>query len=132
MCIVFDVVVLSTMHVAVVLTPNRQSRETNQVYHHGTGHRPISTNRVPPVQGSFRQCSGCKSVCCCTTRCQKEHWPEHQVLCKAIKELTQSKEHCTKKGLGDSTDMSVFISHINPKQQFHVAKLVGRKCSLEC
>ena len=28
--------------------------------------------------------------------------------------------------------MSVFISHINPKQQFHVAKLVGRKCSVEC
>ena len=47
--IVFDVVVLSTMHVAVMLTPNRQSRETNQVYHHETGRRPISTNRVPPV-----------------------------------------------------------------------------------
>ena len=54
------------------------------------------------------------------------------MLCEAIKELAQSKEQCTKKGLGDSTDMSVSISHINPKQQFHVAKLVGRKCSVEC
>ena len=53
------------------------------------------------------------------------------MLCKAIQELTQN-EQCTGKGLGDSAHEAVFISHINPKEQVQVARLVGRKCSVEC
>jgi hypothetical protein len=36
------------------------------------------------------------------------------------------------KGLGDGCDSSVFVSHITPKQQAAVARLVGRKCSVNC
>ena len=53
------------------------------------------------------------------------------MLCKAIQELTQN-EQCTGKGLGDSADEAVFISHINAKEQVRVARLVGRKCSVKC
>ena len=49
------------------------------------------------------------------------------MLCKAIQELSQ-KEQCTGNGLGDNADDVVFISHINPKKQVHVARLVERKC----
>ena len=36
------------------------------------------------------------------------------------------------KGLGDSCDPSVFVSHITPKQQAAVARFVERKCSVNC
>lgn len=65
----------------------------------------------------------------CSTGCQKRHWNEHQVLCKAIQGLPKPRgEHV--KGLGDGCDPSVFVSHITPKQRIAVARLVGKKCSV--
>ena len=67
----------------------------------------------------------------CSTECQKRHWNDHQSLCKAIQGLPKPRgEHV--KGLGDGCDSSVFVSHITPKQQAAVARLVGRKCSVNC
>ena len=63
--------------------------------------------------------------------CQKNHRPRHKVLCRAIKELSERTQN-TEKGLGDAQDMGVFSSHMTPKQQDYVAKLVGRKCSVQC
>ena len=57
--------------------------------------------------------------------------PRHKVLCKAIKELSERTQN-TEKSLGDAQDMSVFSSHMTPKQQDYVAKLGGRKCSVQC
>ena len=73
----------------------------------------------------LRRCSSCQSVLYCSVDCQKNHRPRHKVLCKAIKELSE-RTHNTEKGLGDAQDMSVFSSHMTPKQQDYVAKLVGR------
>jgi len=53
------------------------------------------------------------------------------VLCKAIKELSERGAH-KGKGLGDTQDENVYASHITPRQQEHIAKLVGRKCSVQC
>ena len=36
------------------------------------------------------------------------------------------------KGLGDTQDENVYTSHITPRQQERIAKLVGRKCSVQC
>ena len=75
--------------------------------------------------------SACKLVYYCSTGCHKRHWNEHQVLCKAIQNLPKPQgEHI--KGLGDGYDSSVFISHITPKHHLAVARLVGRKCSVNC
>ena len=41
-----DVVALSIMHGGAALDLNRETRETDQVYHHGTGRRPVRINRV--------------------------------------------------------------------------------------
>ena len=73
---------------------------------------------------NFKRCSACKLVYYCSTECQKRHWNDHQSLCKAIQGLPKPQgEHV--KGLGDGCDSSVFVSHITPKQQAAVARLVG-------
>ncbi|CAH3139736.1 unnamed protein product, partial [Porites lobata] len=77
------------------------------------------------------QCSGCQSVRYCSVRCQKAHWPKHKVLCKAIKELSE-RGSFKEKGLGDAQDSGVYASHISPRQQERIAKLVGKKCSVKC
>ncbi|CAH3182832.1 unnamed protein product [Porites lobata] len=77
------------------------------------------------------QCSGCQSVRYCSVRCQKAHWPKHKVLCKAIKKLSE-RGSFKEKGLGDAQDSGVYASHISPRQQERIAKLVGKKCSVKC
>ena len=52
-------------------------------------------------------------------------------LCKAIKELSK-RESFKETGLGDAQDSGVYASHISPRQQERVAKLVGKKCSVKC
>ena len=49
----------------------------------------------------------------------------------AIKELSQ-REHCAQKGLGDAQGENVYVSDITPRQQDRIAKLLGRKCTVQC
>ena len=67
----------------------------------------------------------------CSVGCQKAHRRKHRVLCKAIKELSERGAH-KEKGLGDTQDENVYASHITPRQQERIAKLVGKKCSVQC
>ena len=53
------------------------------------------------------------------------------MLCKAIKELSE-RESFKEKGLGDAQDRGVYASHITPRQQERIVKLVGRKCLVDC
>ena len=53
------------------------------------------------------------------------------MLCKAIKELSE-RGSFKEKGLGDTQDSGVYASHISPRQQERIAKLVGKKCSVKC
>ena len=53
------------------------------------------------------------------------------MLCKAIKELSE-RGSFKEKGLGDAQDSGVYASHISPRQQERIAKLVGKKCSVKC
>jgi hypothetical protein len=55
-------------------------------------------------------------------------WDEHKTLCTAIKNLYIS----TERGLGDSADENVFISHLTSSQRNTVPKLVGEKCHVRC
>ena len=63
--------------------------------------------------------------------CQKKQWPEHKTLCLAIKELAE-KSASSDKGLGDGQDPHVFQSHITPKVQGRISKLVGSRCHVQC
>lgn len=49
----------------------------------------------------------------------------------AIKELSE-REHCAQKGLGDAQDENVYVSDVTPRQQDRIAKLLGRKCTVQC
>ena len=60
----------------------------------------------------------------CSEGYQKAHRPKH----KELSERGARKG----KGLGDTQDNNVYVSHITPKQQDRTAKLVGRKCSVQC
>ena len=52
------------------------------------------------------------------------------MFCKAIKELSE-RGSFKEKGLGDAQDSGVYASHISPRQQERIAKLVGKKCSVK-
>ena len=58
--------------------------------------------------------------------CQKEHWKDHKVLCKAIQYLDANKKEC------ETVDSGHFVTHLNPKQRMTLVRLVGRKCSVKC
>lgn len=75
----------------------------------------------------YKRCSGCKAVVYCTEACQNTHWNEHKTICKAIRYL-ETKTQEEEKGNVET----LFTSHLNPKQQFGIAKLVGRKCEILC
>ena len=53
------------------------------------------------------------------------------MLCKAIKELSE-KEASKEKGLKDAQDRGVYASHITPRQQERIVRLVARKCVVDC
>ena len=58
--------------------------------------------------------------------CQKKHWKDHKVLCKAIQHLgANNKER-------KAEDSGHFVTHLNPKQRTTLVRLVGRKCSVKC
>ena len=80
------------------------------------------------MSGEFNICSVCKLVRYCSRNCQKKHWDEHKTLYTAIKNLYISAG----RGLGDSADENVFISHLTPSQGNTVATLVGEKCHVRC
>ena len=63
--------------------------------------------------------------------CKKKQWPEHKALCLAIKELAE-KSASSDRGLCDGQDPIVFQSHIAPKVQGRISKLVGSRCHVQC
>ena len=46
----------------------------------------------------------------CNKKCQIEHWPEHKVLCDAIKELSSGKS-----ANSGSPNSGHFLTHLTPK-----------------
>ena len=71
------------------------------------------------------QCSGCKTVKYCNSKCQKGHWKEHKVLCNAIKSLHEDSVNRCKKACE-------FVSHFTPKQRNKIVNLVGERCLIDC
>ena len=130
--------------------PNHIARYCQTKYRSHSGNAPKATpagQRVAsPEEEKFHKCSGClkfdchtqllqcsacQSVRYCSVGCQKAHRPKHKVLCKAIKELSERGAR-EGKGSGDAQDQNMYASHITPRQQERIAKLVGRKCSVQC
>ena len=63
---------------------------------------------------NFKRCSSCKWLFYCSQTCQERHFSEHQQLCKAIqKEVSPHWDN--PKGLGDSADSEVFVSHLTSR-----------------
>ena len=79
----------------------------------------------------LQQCAACKIVNYCSRTCQKKHWREHEVTCRAMQGLFGGGNP-KEKGLGDTLDDAVYVSHLTPKQQNEMAKLMGRRCTVKC
>ena len=96
-------------------------------------HHLCNCCQKPESEHEFKQCKSCKAVRYCSEQCQKTNWPDHKKICKAISDLSsRAKSQNLEKGLGDGEDDNVYVSHITPKQQARVTKLVGRKCTVCC
>lgn len=74
---------------------------------------------------SLKQCSNCHSVHYCSQKCQRAHWIKHKQLCSAIKYLSNQEKR-------DVSDSGMYVSHLTPNQHAKVAKLVGRRCMVQC
>ena len=72
------------------------------------------------VHANVKRCSICKLVYYCSKSCQKRHWSEHQALCNVIKEQL-NQHNKTSRGLGDSLDTEMFVSHLSPKKHAVIA-----------
>ena len=74
---------------------------------------------------SLKQCPNCHSVHYCSQKCQRAHWIKHKQLCSAIKYLSNQEKR-------DVSDSGMYVSHLTPNQHGKVAKLVGRRCMVQC
>ena len=87
----------------------------------------MNCQKVAVTGQVFKQCSGCKAVRYCGHKCQKHHWGSHKGLCQAIQQLEAERISEVV-----NADGYAFTSHLTPKQQITVAKLVGKKCMVSC
>ena len=76
-------------------------------------------------------CGAYKATRYCKKSCQIKDWQNHKAICLATQNL--SDNICKNElGKGDSEDKEAFVSHLTPKDQVKVSKLVGRKCLINC
>ena len=76
-------------------------------------------------------CGGCKATRYCKKSCQIKDWQNHKTICLAIQKLSDNIYE-NELGKGDSEDKQAFVSHLTPKDQVKVSKLVGRRCLINC
>ena len=76
-------------------------------------------------QAMFKQCRQCKAVRYCSHPCQRAHWKQHKPLCQAISYVSSLDDT----GVDHS---GVFVSHLSPKDQSQIVKLVGERCTVKC
>ena len=58
----------------------------------------------------------------CDVLCQKKHWSQHQVYCKALNISSGSNE----------IHVSESVTHLSPNEQGIMVLLVGNKCITDC
>lgn len=73
----------------------------------------------------MKRCSRSHAVQYCNEKCQKKHFADHKVLCKAIK--TIEDRHA--KNVDENCR---FQTHSTPKQKAKLVNLVGEKCEVQC
>lgn len=100
--------------------------ENHMQSHHHCNYCQTSESGKP-----FKECGGCHAVRYCSKDCQQSQWEEHKLLCHAICYL-MSRGDKASFGAGDSTDDSVYASHLTPKQNVTVTKLMGKRCMVHC
>lgn len=95
------------------------------------GHNKACVEEVPCCVncGSTKglmQCNRCKTVLYCSITCQRNHYEQHQIVCKTIYNV----EHPVRVHKLDEIKGQVL--GINAKSRKNLVKLVGEKCTLNC
>ena len=92
-------------------------------------HQCCFCKRFADVDVKFKRCPGCHATKYCSNRCQKKHWPEHKSLCKSIQELIARNQASS---VPSSLENGQYVTHLTPQQHTTVAKLVGKRCIINC
>ena len=86
-------------------------------------------NKILSYKKKFKRCSGCHAAKYCSNRYQKKHWPEHKSLRKTIQELIARNQTSS---VPSSLENGQYVTHLTPRQHTTVAKLVGKRCIINC
>ena len=72
-------------------------------------------------------CKSCHTGCYCSKECQTKCWKDHKVLCKHIADL---ESQVNSKAFAKVNYIS--NSSFTPNEEMKLAKLIGRKCTVDC
>ena len=78
------------------------------------------------IEQAFR-CKSCHTGCYCSKECQTKCWKDHKVLCKHIVNL---ESQVNSKAFAKVNYIS--NSSFTPNEEMKLAKLIGRKCMVDC
>ena len=82
-------------------------------------------DRTVEADNVIRRCSNCKAVNYCSTKCQKDHWEQHKVLCKSIKQLEMEK-------IKKCEEACSFETNLNFPARSKLLNLIGEQCKVSC
>ena len=92
-------------------------------------HQYCFCKRFADVDVKFERCSGCHATKYCSNSYQKKHWLEHKSLYKSIQELIARNQASS---VPSSSENGQYVTHLTPRQHTTVAKLVGKRCIINC
>ena len=73
------------------------------------------------------RCKRCHSGSYCSKECQTKCWKDHQILCENIVNLESQMN-----GKAFAKVNYISKSSLTPNEEMKLAKLVGRKCTVDC
>lgn len=74
------------------------------------------------------RCTGCKTGSYCSKVCQKEHWPQHNVICKSIKVMVEREVTSIVK----VQEAKGQVYTLSPNTAKKLVKVVGDPCVVKC
>ena len=101
--------------------------ECQQKYDHQLKSEQICVNCGQREKGveKLKICGECRTTLYCSAKCQKEHYKNHQSVCKAIHSVNL---HLSDKNKQTVESIKGQVYELSPKTKSKICKLIGDKC----